>query len=149
MTKKEFIDRIDQIDPDDSEALDQLAELFEEDYLTAGENLNDPEVIEDLLLSAREDLEHNKACYDVRKEKIDAELRKAGATEAQINWGLFENIELPTFSYMRCNRWANQLIRYSYQIQYCLAELKMLGKYTEIDEEELKAIRRDYNRRYG
>ena len=96
-----------------------------------------------------EDLEHNKACYDVRKEKIDAELRKAGATEAQINWGLFENIELPTFSYMRCNRWANQLIRYSYQIQYCLAELKMLGKYTEIDEEELKAIRRDYCRRYG
>ena len=77
MTKKEFIDRIDQIDPDDSEALDQLAELFEEDYLTAGENLNDPEVIEDLLLSAREDLEHNKACYDVRKEKIDAELRKS------------------------------------------------------------------------
>ena len=149
MTKKEFIDRIDQIDPDDSEALDQLAELFEEDYLTAGENLNDPEVIEDLLLSAREDLGHNKACYDVRKEKIDAELRKAGATEAQINWGLFENIELPTFSYMRCNRWANQLIRYSYQIQYCLAELKMLGKYTEIDEEELKAIRRDYCRRYG
>ena len=53
MTKKEFIDRIDQIDPDDSEALDQLAELFEEDYLTAGENLNDPEVIEDLLFSAR------------------------------------------------------------------------------------------------
>ena len=85
MTKKEFIDRIDQIDPDDSEALDQLAELFEEDYLTAGENLNDPEVIEDLLLSAREDLEHNKACYDVRKDRIDAELRKAGATEAQIN----------------------------------------------------------------
>ena len=76
-------------------------------------------------------------------------MRKAGATEAQINWGLFENIELPTFSYMRCNRWANQLIRYSYQIQYCLAELKMLGKYTEIDEEELKAIRRDYCRRYG
>ena len=34
MTKKEFIDRIEQIDPDDSEALDQLAELFEEDYLT-------------------------------------------------------------------------------------------------------------------
>ena len=70
MTKKEFIDRIDQIDPDDSEALDQLAELFEEDYLTAGENLNDPEVIEDLLLSAREDLEHNKACYDVRRAMV-------------------------------------------------------------------------------
>ena len=45
------------------------------------------------------------------------------------------------------NRWARQLIRYSYQIQYCLAELKMLGKYTEIDEEELKAVQRDYGRR--
>ena len=64
MTKKEFIDRIEQIDPDDSEALDRLSELFEEDYLTAGENLNDPEVIENLLARAREDLEHNKACYD-------------------------------------------------------------------------------------
>ena len=85
MTKKEFIDRIEQIDPDDSEALDRLSELFEEDYLTAGENLNDPEVIENLLARAREDLEHNKACYDVRKDRIDAELRKAGATEAQIN----------------------------------------------------------------
>ena len=122
MTKKEFIDRIEQIDPDDSEALDRLSELFEEDYLTAGENLNDPEVIENLLARAREDLEHNKACYDVRKDRIDAELRKA---------------------------WARQLIKYSYQIQYCLAELKMLGKYTEIDEEELKAVRRDYGRRYG
>ena len=85
MTKKEFIDRIEQIDPDDSEALDRLSELFEEDYLTAGENLNDPEVIENLLARAREDLEHNKACYDVRKDRMDAELRKAGATEAQIN----------------------------------------------------------------
>ena len=149
MTKKEFIDRIEQIDPDDSDALDRMAELFEEDYMTAGENLNDPEVIEDLLARAREDLEHNKACYDIRKDRIDAELRKAGATEAQINWGLFENIELPTFSYIRCNWWARQLIKYSYQIQYCLAELKMLGKYTEIDEEELKAVRRDYGRRYG
>ena len=149
MTKKEFIDRIEQIDPDDSEALDRLSELFEEDYLTAGENLNDPEVIENLLARSREDLEHNKACYDVRKDRIDAELRKAGATEAQINWGLFENIELPTISYIRCNCWARQLIKYSYQIQYCLAELKMLGKYTEIDEEELKAVRRDYGRRYG
>ena len=36
MTKKEFIDRMDQIDPDDSDALDRLSELFEEDYLTAG-----------------------------------------------------------------------------------------------------------------
>ena len=45
------------------------------------------------------------------------------------------------------NRWVRQLIRYSYQIQYCLAELKMLGKYTEIDEEELKAVQRDYGRR--
>ena len=100
MTKKEFIDRIEQIDPDDSNALDRLSDLFEEDYLTAGENLNDQEVIEDLLARAREDLEHNKACYDIRKDRIDAELRKAGATEAQINWGLFENIELPTFSYI-------------------------------------------------
>ena len=149
MTKKEFIDRMGQIDPEDSDALDRMAELFEEDYMTAGENLNDPEVIEDLLARAREDLEHNKACYDVRKDRIDAELRKAGATEAQINWGLFENIELPTISYIRCNRWARQLIRYCYQIQYCLAELKMLGKYTEIDEEELKAVQRDYGRRYG
>lgn len=42
-----------------------------------------------------------------------------------------------------------RLVRISYQILYCLAELKMVGKYADVDQEELERIRRDYGRRYG
>ena len=45
---------------------------------------------------------------------------------------------------------AKKLIRYSYQITYCLGELKMLSKYTDrVDIEELEIIRKEYRRRFG
>ena len=66
------------------------------------------------------------------------------------NWGLFGDVELPTVSYLRCNLMAKKLIRYSYQITYCLGELKMLSKYTDrVDIEELERIRKEYRRRFG
>ena len=71
------------------------------------------------------------------------------ATDAQINWGLFGNVELPTVPYLLCNFRARKLIRLSYRILYCLAELNMIGKYTEVDGEELERVRRDYGRRFG
>ena len=97
-----------QIDPESEDAVDELASLFEEDYLTAGRDLNDPAVIEDILLGAKADLENFMEKYDDLMGKIHGELRKAGATEAQINWGLFGNIELPTVSYIRCNSLAKR-----------------------------------------
>jgi len=87
--------------------------------------------------------------YDGLLEKINNELRKAGATEAQINWGLFGDVELSTIPYIRCNAMARKLIRLSYQITYCLGELKMLSKYTEVDVDELARIQREYRRRFG
>ena len=89
-----------QIDPESEGAVDQLAALFEEDYLSSGKDLNDPAVIEEIHTAAETDLEHFKGRYDELLEKINGELRKAGATEAQINWGLFGNVELPTLSYI-------------------------------------------------
>lgn len=53
MTRKEFNERMAQIDPESEDAVDELASLFEEDYLTAGRDLNDPAVIEDILLVHR------------------------------------------------------------------------------------------------
>ena len=96
------------------------------------------------------DLHDHMRRYDDLLDKINKELRKAGATEAQINWGLFGDVELPTLSYMRCNRMAKSLIQHSYQITYCLGELKMLSKYTDnVQHVELKRIRKDYGRRFG
>ena len=138
-----------QIDPESEDAVDELASLFEEDYLTAGRELNDPAVIEDILLGAKTDLENFMKKYDDLMGKIHGELRKAGETEAQINWGLFGNIELPTVSYIRCNSLAKKMIRISYQITYCLGELKMLSKYTDVDTDELARIQREYRRRFG
>ena len=149
MTRKEFTERMAQIDPESEDAVDELASLFEEDYLTAGRDLNDPAVIEDILLGAKADLENFMEKYDDLLGKIHGELRKAGATEAQINWGLFGNIELPTVSYIRCNGLAKKMIRISYQITYCLGELKMLSKYTDVDTDELARIQREYRRRFG
>lgn len=149
MTRKEFTERMAQIDPESEDAVDELASLFEEDYHTAGRDLNDPAVIEDILLDAKADLENFMGKYDDLLGKIHKELRKAGATEAQINWGLFGNIELPTVSYIRCNSLAKKMIRISYQITYCLGELKMLSRYTDVDTDELARIQREYRRRFG
>ncbi len=149
MTKKEFTERMAQIDPYSDGAVDQLAALFEEDYLTAGRDLNDPAVAEQILAEAKADLALFMGKYDDLLEKIHGELRKAGATEAQINWGLFGNVELPTLSYIRCNSMAKKMIRIGCQITFCLGEIKMLSKYTEIDLDELIRIQREYRRRFG
>jgi len=149
MTRREFTERMAQIDPESEEAVDKLAALFEEDYLSSGKDLNDPAVIEEIYTAAKADLETFMGKYDELLEKINGELRKAGATEAQINWGLFGNVELPTLSYIRCNAMAKKMIHVSYQITYCLGELKMLSKYTDVDMDALSRIQREYKRRFG
>ena len=150
MDRKEFADRMDRIDPESPTAVDELANLFEQDYQEAEKNLNDPAVVEDLRTSAEEDLRHFMEKYDDLLEKVNSELRKAGATEAQINWGLFGDVELPTVSYLRCSRLAKKLIHYSYQITYCIGELKMLSKYTDaVDRDEIARIHKEYRRRFG
>ena len=149
MTKREFAERISDIHPESANAVDDLAALFEEDYLTSGKDLKDPAVSDELLRKAREDLHFFRSKYDALYEKLKKELRKAGATEAQINWGLFGNIELRAFPFIRCNLMAKRLIRYSYQITLCLAELKMLSKYTGcIDPDEIRALLQEYKRRF-
>ena len=141
---------MEQIDPEASEAVDELALLFERDYQETGRDLNDPVMLDDLIESAEADMEHFMAKYDDLLSKINGELRKAGATEAQINWGLFGDVELPTASYLRCNLMAKKLIQCSYQITYCLGELKMLSRYTDnVQHDELEKIRKDYVRRFG
>ncbi len=149
MTRKEFGERIAEIDPESAEAVDELAALFEEDYRSAGKDLNDPAVIQEIHTAVQADLEHFMRKYDDLLEKINDELRKAGATEAQINWGLFGNVELPVISYFRSNSMAKKLIRISYQIIFCLGELKMLSRYTDIDLNTLTCIQREYRRRFG
>ena len=149
MTRKELAVRINQIDPEDPGAVEALAELFEEDYLSMGKDLQDPEQLDELFKRTETDLRRFMEKYDRLLGKINNELRKAGATEAQINWGLFGDVELPTFAFLRCNFMARRLIRYSYQIVYCLGELKMLSKYMDLDAEEYERIRREYNRKFG
>ena len=116
MTRKEFANHMAHIDPEASTAVDELADLFERDYQEQGRDLTDPDMIEDLKSATEADLHHHMRRYDDLLNKINKELRKAGATEAQINWGLFGDVELPTLSYMRCNRMAKSLIQHSYQI---------------------------------
>ena len=149
MTRREFAERMAQIDPESEEAVDKLAALFEEDYLSSGKDLNDPAVIEEIHTAAKADLENFMEKYDELLERVNSELRKAGATEAQINWGLFGNVELPTLSYIRCNAMAKKMIHVSYQITYFLGELKMLSKYTDVDMDALAGIQREYKRRFG
>ena len=150
MTRKEFADLINQIDPESPTAMDDLAALFERDYQEAGRDLTDPDVTEELKTAAEAELQHHISRYDDLLEKINRELRKAGATEAQINWGLFGDVELPTLAYLHCSQMAKKLIRHSYQITYCLGELKLLSKYSaDVDTEELERIRREYRRRFG
>ena len=150
MTRKEYAQQIAKIDPEQPDALDRLAALNETDYIERGENLNDPDVVDDLYNSAMEELERYKEKYDDLLGRINSELRKAGATEAQINWGLFGDVELPTMAYLYCNAMARKLIQYSFQIVYCLGELQMLSKYTDrVDMEEVRKIRKEYRRRFG
>ena len=80
MTRKEFGERIAEIDPESAEAVDELAALFEEDYRSAGKDLNDPAVIQEIHTAVQADLEHFMRKYDDLLEKINDELRKAGAT---------------------------------------------------------------------
>ena len=149
MERREFNKRLQQVDPDAPHALEELAALFEEDYLSEGRDLKDPAVSGELRARTMEDLEIHMARYDAVLEKLKVELRRAGATEAQINWELFGNVELPPIPYFLCNIRARKLIRISHQILFCLAELKMLGKYTDVDEAELARIRCEYGRRFG
>ena len=58
MKRREFYQRLQAIDPEDRRAMEQLAELFEEDYVTAGENLTDPAVAEDIRARAQADMEY-------------------------------------------------------------------------------------------
>ena len=141
MTRKEYAEKLAEIDPEQPDALDKLAALNEADYIERGENLNDPDVIDELYESTVADLERCKEKYDDLLGRINSELRKAGATEAQINWGLFGDVELPTMAYLYCNVLARKLIRNSFQIVYCLGELQMLSKYTDrVDMEESGSI---------
>lgn len=150
MTRKEFANHMAHFDPESSTTVDELADLFEKDYQEAGRDLTDQDVIENLKSAAEADLHHHMSRYDVFLDKINHERRKAGATEAQINWGLFGDVELPTLSYLRCSRMAKSLIQHSYQITHCLGELKMLSKYTDsVEQNELERIRKDYGRRFG
>lgn len=86
MTRKEYAEKLAEIDPEQPDALDKLAALNEADYIERGENLNDPDVIDELYESTVADLERCKEKYDDLLDRINSELRKAGATEAQINW---------------------------------------------------------------
>ena len=147
MTRTELKKRMAQIDPESPTAVDELAALFKQDYLEEGTDLESRAA--DIRARAEADLQHYMKGYDSLLEKIHAELRKAGATEAQINWDLFGDVELPTISYLRCNRMAKKLIWYSYQITYCLGELKMIGECTDVDLRELESIRKEYRRRFG
>jgi hypothetical protein len=150
MTRKEYAEKLAEIDPEQPDALDKLAALNEADYIERGENLNDPDVIDELYESTVADLERCKEKYDDLLGRINSELRKAGATEAQVNWGLFGDVELPTMAYLYCNVLARKLIRNSFQIIYCLGELQMLSKYTDrVDMEEVRKIRKEYRRRFG
>lgn len=101
MTRKEFSDHMKKIDPESPTVMDELAALFERDYQEEGRDLSDPVMIENLQIAAEEDLHYHMSRYDDLLEKINGELRKAGATEAQINWGLFGNVELPTVPYLQ------------------------------------------------
>ena len=56
MKRREFYQRLQDIDPEDRRAMEQLAELFEEDYVTAGEDLTDPAVAEDIRARAQADM---------------------------------------------------------------------------------------------
>ena len=85
MTRKEYAEKLAEIDPEQPDALDKLAALNEADYIERGENLNDPDVIDELYESTVADLERCKEKYDDLLGRINSELRKAGATEAQIN----------------------------------------------------------------
>ena len=150
MTRKEFADHMNRIDPESPTAVDDLAALFEKDYQEEGRDLTDQAVAEELKATAEADLHHHMTCYDDLLGKINGELRKAGATEAQINWGLFGDVELPALAYLRCNNMAKRLIQHSYQITYCLGELKMLSRYTDhVDVAELERVRKEYRRRVG
>ena len=150
MTEKEYAEQLAKIDPEQPDALDRLAALNEADYIESGENLNDPAIVAELYDSAMENMERYKEKYDKLLDKINGELRKAGATEAQINWGLFGDVELPTLAYLRCNAMAKKLIQYSCQIVYCLGELQLLSKYTDrVDMEKVRQIRKEYRRRFG
>ena len=56
MTRKEFGERMDQIDPESPTAVDDYAALFEQDYEESEWDLNDPAVLEDLLSAAQKEL---------------------------------------------------------------------------------------------
>ena len=71
MKRREFYQRLQDIDPEDRRAMEQLAELFEEDYVTAGEDLTDPAVAEDIRARAQADMEYFMAKYDALLEKIN------------------------------------------------------------------------------
>ena len=150
MNRLEFLKRMDQIDPDGPNAIDELAPVLEEYCLDSGDNLNDPETAANYYADVKADLEAFMDRYDTLLEKLHGELRRAGATEAQVNWGLFGNVELGRLAWLRCNRLAKSLANLSYEIKYCLAELKMLSKYTaQVDLKEIGRIQREYRNRYG
>ena len=103
-----------------------------------------------VFVSGSKRLKEHRMRLKVLANDINGELRKAGATEAQINWGLFGDVELPTLAYLRCNAMAKKLIQYSCQIVYCLGELQLLSKYTDrVDMEKVRQIRKEYRRRFG
>lgn len=150
MTRLEFGRRMSEIDPDQPDAIDKLVPILEEYCIEAGDDLSDSDTAEDYYSHVIADLKILMDKYDRVLEKLHSELRKAGATEAQVNWGLFGNVELGRFACFRCNRLTKSLTNLSYEIKYCLAELKMLSKYTDqVDLKEIGRIQREYRNRYG
>lgn len=150
MTRLEFGRRMSAIDPDQPDAIDKLVPILEEYCIESGDDLNDSDTAEDYYSGVMADLKNLMNRYDLVLEKLHGELRKAGATDAQVNWGLFGNVELGRLAWLRCNRLAKSLANISYEIKYCLAELKMLSKYTDqVDLKDIVRIQRDYRNRYG
>ena len=69
-----------QIDPESPNAPSELAVLFEEDYLTTGKDLNDPETVDNLRDTAENDLNYFMQKYDHLLQRINDELRRCGAS---------------------------------------------------------------------
>ena len=103
-------------------------------------DFTDTAALEEKYESLKAELLETTRVYDSLLEKLHDILRKNGATEAQLTWNIYSNVEMNLLTGRKYYKVAEELYRKTLSILYYLAFLQVLNQYRNPDTEELTEL---------
>ena len=132
--------KLDRVDKSSSRAVDEMADILQAELEAKNADFTDTAALEEKYESLKTDLLDATRAYDSLLEKLHDILRKNGATEAQLTWNIYSNVEMNLLTGRKYYKVAEELYRKTRSILYYLAFLQVLNQYRNPDTEELTEL---------